>query len=89
MALTQNLDFTEVTSGILFDRGVQTARPSGYVGSTTADTIYSFDDWWLQHAAMYMGNVAASNTLDSVGTWKPQALTILDCEKERNILTFS
>jgi hypothetical protein len=67
-ALTQNLDFTEVTSGILFDRGAQTARPDGCDGSTSADTIFSFDDCWLQYAAMYTGNVAAANTLAAVGT---------------------
>lgn len=78
VALTQNLDFTEVTSGILFDRGAQTARPAGYDGSNNADTIFSFDDWWLQYAAMYTGNVNATNTLDSVGSWKPQALALVD-----------
>jgi hypothetical protein len=78
VALTQNLNFTEVTSGILFDRGAQTARPDGYDGSTNADTIFSFDDWWLQYAAMYTGKVNATNTLAAVGTWKPQALALVD-----------
>jgi hypothetical protein len=90
VALTQNLDFTEVTSGILFDRGAQTARPDGYDGSTSADTIFSFDDWWLQYAAMYTGNVAAANTLAAVSTWKPQALALVECVTDKkNILTFS
>lgn len=82
VALTLNLDFTEVTSGILFDRGAQTARPDGYDGSTSADTIFSFDDLWLQYAAMYTGNVAASNTLAAVSSWKPQALAACVTDKK-------
>ncbi len=78
VALTHNLNFAEVTSGILFDRGAQTARPGGYDGSTNTDTIFSFDDWWLQYAAMYTGNVNATNTLAAVGAWKPQALALVD-----------
>jgi hypothetical protein len=74
VALTQNLNFTEVSSGILFDRGIQTAKPGGFNGTSSADTLFSFDDWWLQYAAMYTGNVAANNTLDAVGNWKPQGL---------------
>jgi hypothetical protein len=78
VALTQNLNFTDVTSGILYDRGIQTTHPTGYDGSTSSDSIFSFDDWWLQYAAMYTGNVAAANTLAALSTWKPQAVALVD-----------
>ncbi|NEN25603.1 hypothetical protein G3O08_19095 [Cryomorpha ignava] len=68
LTLTQNLDFQEVSSGILFDRGTQLALPAGFDGSSSSDTLYSYDDWYLQYGAIkgtFHFTVTDTNALDT------------------------
>lgn len=42
--LVAPLDFTEVTSGMLLDRGFPMMEIAAFDGSTAADTLFNFDD---------------------------------------------
>ncbi|NEN25170.1 hypothetical protein G3O08_16840 [Cryomorpha ignava] len=71
------LDFTEVTSGLLLDRGLQTMNVADFDGTTIADTLIQYGDWFRQYGTMVTSKVTSTSTLGETANWKPQADSLL------------
>ncbi|NEN25172.1 hypothetical protein G3O08_16850 [Cryomorpha ignava] len=71
------LDFTEVTSGLLLDRCLQTMNVADFDGTSIADTLIQYGDWFRQYGTMVTSKVTSTSTLGVTANWKPQADSLL------------
>src|SRR5690554_7136420 len=71
------LDFTEVTSGLLLDRGFKMMNVEDFDGTTTADTLTQYGDWFRQYGTMVTSKVTPTSPLGTTGDWKPHADSLL------------
>src|SRR5690554_1538122 len=71
------LDFTEVTSGVLLDRGFKMMNVEDFDGAATADTLIQYGDWFRQYGTMVTSKVTPTSALGETADWKPQTDTWL------------
>ena len=57
------LDFTEVTTGLLLDRGFPMMEIAAFDGSTTADTLFDYGDWFRQFGTMVTSNTNVASPI--------------------------
>lgn len=48
------LDFTEVTSGLLLDKGFPMMEIAAYDGTTSGDTLKEYGDWFRPNSAPWL-----------------------------------
>src|SRR5690554_3464532 len=73
-----HLDFTEVSSGLLLDRGFKMMHVESFDGSSTSDTLFQYGDWFRQYGTMITSKVIPSSTLGQTADWKPYADSLLN-----------
>src|SRR5690554_5770947 len=66
------LDFTEVTSGLLLDRGFKMMNVEDFDGASTADTLTQYGDWFRQYGTMVTSKVTPVSTLYIASDWERQ-----------------
>lgn len=67
------LDFTEVTSGLFFDRGLQMMHVADFDGTSNADTLTQYSDWFRQYGTMVTSKVTSTSALGVTDDWRPQS----------------
>src|SRR5690554_1616929 len=72
-----HLDFTEVSSGLLLDRGFKMMHVESFDGSSTSDTLFQYGDWFRQYGTMITSKVTPTSALGETADWKPQTDTWL------------
>src|SRR5690554_1836188 len=66
------LDFTEVTSGVLLDRGFKMMNVEDFDGAATADTLIQYGDWFRQYGTMVTSKVTPTSALYIASDWERQ-----------------
>jgi pimeloyl-ACP methyl ester carboxylesterase len=71
--LVAPLDFTEVTSGMLLDRGFQMMEIAAFDGSTAADTLFDYGDWFRQFGTLVTSSTNGVSPIGLTADYKPVA----------------
>jgi len=71
------LDFTEVTSGLLLDKGFPMMEIAAYDGTTSGDTIKEYGDWFRQFGTMVTSKTGTTSPIGVTADYKPQADSLL------------
>lgn len=71
------LDFTEVTSGMLLDRGFPMMEIAAFDGSTAADTLFDYGDWFRQFGTLVTSSTNGVSPLGLTADYKPVADAML------------
>lgn len=82
------LDFTEVTSGLLLDRGFKMMNVEDFDGTSTADTLIQYGDWFRQYGTMVTSKVTPTSPLGTTGDWKPHADSLLKASDSSYVEVF-
>src|SRR5690554_5995652 len=71
------LDFTEVTSGLLLDKGFPMMEIAAYNGTTSGDTIKEYGDWFRQFGTMVTSKTGTTSPIGVTADYKPLADSLL------------
>lgn len=67
-----NLDLSDVTTNLLFDRAWPFSKPEAFDGSLTADTVKSHKHWLKLYGTMATAATTQPAPIPSVNDWKAQ-----------------
>lgn len=76
--LVAPLDFTEVTSDILLDRGFPMMEISAFDGSVNSDTLFDYGDWFRQFGTMVTSKTSTISPIGVTADYKPAADAMLE-----------
>jgi len=71
------LDFTEVTSGILLDKGFPMMEIIAFDGTTSGDTLKEYGDWFRQFGTMVTSKTGSTSPIGITDDYKPLADSLL------------
>lgn len=71
------LDFTEVTSGLLLDKGFPMMEIAAYDGTPSGDTIKEYGDWFRQFGTMVTSKTGTTSPIGVTADYKPLADSLL------------
>jgi len=71
------LDFTEVTSGILLDKGFPMMEIAAFDGTTSGDTLKEYGDWFRQFGTMVTSKTTVASPIGITDDYKPAADAML------------
>jgi hypothetical protein len=71
------LDFTEVTSGLLLDKGFPMMEIAAYDGTTSGDTLIEYGDWFRQFGTMVTSKTGTISPIGVTADYKPMADSLL------------
>ena len=76
----ENLDMTDVSSGILLERGFPMRNPAPYDGTLSADTLYSYNDWFFMYGTMVTSVIDPAQSIGTTADWKPETDSLFKSE---------
>jgi len=71
------LDFTEVTSGLLLDKGFPMMEIAAFDGTTSGDTLKEYGDWFRQFGTMVTSKTGTASPIGVTADYKPMADSLL------------
>ncbi|MGB6035089.1 MAG: hypothetical protein WBG42_02390, partial [Cryomorphaceae bacterium] len=72
------LDFTEVTSGLLLDKGFPMMEIAAFDGTNSGDTIKEYGDWFRQFGTMFTSKTGTISPIGVTADYKPLADSLLE-----------
>ena len=71
------LDFTEVTSGLLLDKGFPMMEIAAFDGTSSGDTLKEYGDWFRQFGTMVTSKTGTTSPIGVTADYKPLADSLL------------